>query len=161
MAQSRSTASKAFEIQDLLYFLRQDELDYPAGASKFGKAAIPILSDLVEGSDENLAIKAAYLLGYIDDKAADPILEKAASEGIAPVRIAAAFGAQKKSAAVAEKILQRSLEDSDASVVKFALRSATAMKLGKNLQPKIDKISKTFFDEEVKSAAMDVMKKLK
>lgn len=161
MAQARSTAAKAFEIQDLLSFLRQDELDYPAGAAKFGKAAIPILGELVEGSDENLAIKAAYLLGYIDDEAANPILEKAASQGIAPVRIAAAFGAQKKSAAVAEKILQRSLEDTDASVVKFALRSATAMKLGKNLQPKIDKISKTFFDEEVKSAALDVLKKIK
>lgn len=162
MAKStRNTAAQDFDAQELLAFLRQDELDYPAGAKKFGKEALPLLSELVQGSDENLSIKAAYLVGYIDDEAGDDILQTAADKGSAPIRIAAAFGAQKKSAKVAESILSRSLDDHDPSVVKFALRSASAMKMEKALKSKIDKISKSFLDEGIKSEALNVMKKLK
>ncbi len=161
MAQVKKTENVDFTIQDILDFLRQDELDYPAAAARFGKEALPFLSDLVKGSDENLAIKAAYLVGYIDGEASDEILKNAATTGIAPVRIAAAFGAQKRAPKAAEAILQHSLDDSDPSVVKFALRSASAMKLGDKLKIQIDKISKSFLDEGIQLAAKDVLKKLK
>lgn len=162
MAKSNSnTAAQDFDAQEILAFLRQDELDYPEGAKKFGKEALPFLSELVQGTDENLSIKAAYLVGYIDDEAGNDILQIAAEKGSAPVRIAAAFGAQKRSAKAAESILSRSLEDNDPSVVKFALRSASAMKMEKTFKTKIDKISKSFLDEGIKSEALKVMKKLK
>ncbi|SFU07558.1 HEAT repeat-containing protein [Algoriphagus locisalis] len=162
MAKSTSkSAAQDFDAQELLAFLRQDELDYPAGAKKFGKAALPFLAELVEGNDENLSIKAAYLVGYIDDEAGNDILQMAAEKGSAPVRIAAAFGAQKRGAKAAEAILSKSLDDNDPSVVKFALRSATAMKMEKTFKTKIDKISKSFLDDGIKSEALNVMKKIK
>jgi len=161
MAKSNNNSgTQDFDAQELLAFLRQDELDYPAGAKKFGKSALPFLSELIQGSDENLSIKAAYLVGYIEDEASNDILEMAADKGSAPVRIAAAYGAQKRTAAVAEAILSRSLEDSDPAVVKFGLRSAAAMNLEKTFKTKIDRISKTFLDEGIKSEAMNVLKKM-
>lgn len=162
MAKSNgNTAVQDYDAQELLAFLRQDELDYPAGAKKFGSAALPFLAELVQGGDENLSIKAAYLVGYIDDEAGDDILEMAAEKGIAPVRIAAAFGAQKRSAKIAESILNKSLDDNDPSVVKFALRSVSTMKMGNTFKSKIDKISKSFLNDEIKSEAQNLLKKMK
>lgn len=162
MAQKRTTASDGeFNPDELLAFLRQDELDYPAAALKFGAAALPFLKELIASSDENLAMKAAYLVGYIEGDAADQILEEAAATGSVPIRVAAAFGAQKRNSAAAEAILKRSLEDSSPSVVKFALQSAKASKLGSALKTKIDHISKNFLDDNIKLAASDVLKKLK
>jgi len=160
MAQAKKKTTE-FDPQELLAFLRQDELDYPAGAKKFGEAALPLLSELVEGNDENLSIKAAYLVGYISGTAADEILKAAGDRGIAPVRIAAAFGAQKREPKIAEAILQRSFEDNDPSVVKFAMRSVSAMKMEKNFKSKIDQISKNFLNESIKADALALMKKMK
>lgn len=159
MAQKRTTAGSSSD--DLLAFLRQDELDYPAAALRFGKDSLPFLKELVGSSDENLATKAAYLVGFIQDEEADKILEDAAMRGAAPIRVAAAFGAQKRKSAVAEAILQRSLDDNDPSVVKFALQSAKATKLDKILKSKIDKISKSFLDDNIKSVAGEMLKKIK
>lgn len=160
MAQKRTIAGGS-STDELLAFLRQDELDYPAAALKFGKDSLSFLKELVESSDENLATKAAYLVGYIEGEEADKILEGAASTGTAPVRVAAAFGAQKRNSPVAEKILQRSLEDNDPSVVKFALLSAKVKKLENNLKSKIDRISKNFLDDTIKAAAGEIIKKIK
>ncbi|PZV78043.1 hypothetical protein CLV31_11819 [Algoriphagus aquaeductus] len=145
----------------LLAFLRQDELDYSAAALDFGKEALPFLKDLIASSDENLSTKAAYLVGYIEDDEADKILTDLAAMGSAPLRVAAAFGAQKRKSAVAESILQRSLDDQDPSVIKFALKSVQASKLEKNLKSKIDKISKNFVDEQIKTSAGEILKKIK
>ena len=162
MAQSRKkAATTGFNPQELLDFLRQDELDYPAGAAKFGKEALPLLKELIAGSDENLSMKAAYLVGYIDDESVGDILKEAAEKGSSTIRIAAAFGAQKRSPEVAEAILSKSLDDTNPSVVKFAMRSVSAMKLGKNLKSKIDNISKNFMDEDIKNSAKDLIKKIK
>lgn len=147
--------------QELLAFLRQDELDYPAGAKKFGEEALPLLSELVQGNDENLAVKAAYLIGYISGDRAAEILMVAADKGIAPVRIAAAYGAQKRKPEVAVEILRRSLEDNDPSVVKFAMRSASALNLEKKFKNQIDHISKSFLNESIKEDAAELMKKMR
>lgn len=160
MAQAKKKTSE-FNPQDLLDFLRQDELDYPAGAKKFGEAALPLLAELIEGNDENLSIKAAYLVGYISGTGADEILKTAADRGIAPVRIAAAYGAQKREPKIAESILERSFEDSDPSVVKYAMRSAAALKMEKTFKSKIDHISKTFLNDSIKEQALNIMKKIK
>lgn len=161
MAKSRTTGKAISPNEELLAFLRQDELDYPAAALKFGKEALPFLKDLVNSNDENLATKAAYLVGYMDDDSADQILEEAASRGSAPIRVAAAFGAQTRKSTAAESILKKSLEDSDPSVVKYALQSAKRAKLEKTLQSRIEKISKNFVDEGIKSIAVEMMKKMK
>jgi len=157
----KSASPGVFSPDELLAFLRQDELDYPAAALKFGEAALPFLKELVASSDENLAMKAAYLVGYIEGDAADQILEEAAATGSVPIRVAAAFGAQRRNSTAAEAILKRSLDDSSPSVVKFALQSAKVSKLGSLLKSRIDKISKNFLDDDIKGVAGDMMKKLK
>lgn len=162
MAQKRkSSASGVFNPEELLAFLRQDELDYPEGALKFGEAALPFLSELVASSDENLAMKAAYLVGYIEGDAADQILEKAANTGSVPIRVAAAFGAKNRKSSTAESILTRALGDSNPSVVKFALLSTKASKLEGKMKARIDQISKNFADDTIKLAATELIKKLK
>ena len=162
MAQTRKkAASSDFDPQELLDFLRQDELDYPAGAAKFGKEALPLLKELIAGSDENLSMKAAYLVGYIDDESVGDILKEAAEKGSSTIRIAAAFGAQKRSPEVAEAILSKALDDTNPSVVKFAMRSVSAMKMQNKFKSKIDHISKNFLDENIKNSAKELMKKNK
>lgn len=161
MAQRRTTGSQgASSTDELLAFLRQDELDYPAAALKFGEDSLPFLKELMVSSDENLAIKAAYLVGYIQGDEADKILENAATLGSAPIRVAAAFGAQKRRPEGAEAILKHSLDDIDPSVVKYGLIATKAGKLEKNLKSRIEKISKNFMDENIKSVAGEMMKKM-
>lgn len=147
--------------QDIVAFLRQDELDYPAGAAKFGKAALPFLSELIDSTDENLATKAAYLAGYIKDSSVKNILHKAAGNNFTTVRIAAAFGAQRMDAKSGQAILDKSMDDSDPSVLKHAMKSADILNVAKNLKVKISKISKNFSDDNIKSAASDLISKMK
>ena len=145
--------------QELIQFLRQDELDYPAGAAKFGAAVLPLLTELINGTDENLAVKAAYLAGYINDGAVKGIIRQAASNKFAAVRVAAAFSAQKMKSADATAILEHSLEDSDPGVLKVAMRSVGNMNLAKNFKTQLSKIAKANADESIKSLATDLGKK--
>lgn len=146
---------------EIIAFLRQDELDYPAAAAKFGKAALPFLSELINTSDENLATKAAYLAGFIGDGSVKDILQKAAASSLTTVRVAAAYGAQRLDAAAGQAVLDKSLEDSDPGVIKHAMKSAVALNVAKNLRSKIDKISQGFADEHVKSLAGELISKMK
>ena len=146
---------------DIVAFLRQDELDYPAGAAKFGKAALPFISELINSNDESLATKAAYLAGYIKDSSVKGILQKAASHSLATVRIAAAFGAQNMDAKSGQAILDKSMDDSDPGVLKHAMRSAVSLNVTKNLKAKISKISEDSADDHVKTLAGNLMLKMK
>lgn len=147
--------------EDIIAFLRQDELDYPAAAAKFGKAALPFLSELINSSDENLASKAAYLAGYISDGSVKDILTNAADNKFTTVRIAAAFGAQRMDAKAGQVILNKSMDDSDPGVLKHAMKSAVALNIAKNFKVKIAKISNDFADGGIKSFASDIMSKMK
>ncbi|RYF46236.1 MAG: HEAT repeat domain-containing protein [Cytophagaceae bacterium] len=137
--------------QEVIAFLRQDELDYPAAAAKFGAAALPLLKELINGNDENLAVKAAYLAGYISDGAVKNIITDAASNKFTAVRIAAAFGAQKMKGADATAVLEKSLEDNDPGVVKIAMRSVESLSLAKNFKTQLSKIAKVHVDDVIKT----------
>lgn len=145
--------------QELILFLRQDELDYPAGAAKFGAAVLPLLTELINGNDENLAVKAAYLAGYISDASVKNIITDAAANKFAAVRVAAAFSTQKMKAADATAVLERVLEDADPGVLKVAMRSVENMNLAKNFKTQLSKIAKVHADATIKSIATDLGKK--
>jgi HEAT repeat protein len=145
--------------EELIRFLRQDELDYPAGAAKFGAAVLPLLSELINGDDENLAVKAAYLAGYIKDNAAISVISKAASSKFSAVRVAAAFGAQQLKAADATAVLELALADNDPGVLKVAMRSVSQMNLAKNFKTQLSKIAKANSDDLIKNLAADLGKK--
>ncbi len=158
-----ATVKKATGVsnQDIVAFLRQDELDYPAGATKFGKAALPFITELINSNDENLATKAAYLAGYIKDSSVKDILKMAAGNSLTTVRIAAAYGAQRMDAKNGQVLLDKLLDDTDPGVVKYTIKSAVALNVAKNLKTKISKISKDFADEGVKTIAVDLVKRLR
>ncbi len=144
--------------QAVLQFLRQDELDYPGGAAKFGEAALPYLQELVDSNDELLATKAAYLAGYIGSK---DVMKSAASNKFSTVRIAAAFSAQSMDTKTATEILSKALDDHDPGVLKLAMKSVTAKNLGAALKSKLQAISKNASDESLKASALTMVKKLK
>lgn len=147
--------------EQVIAFLRQDELDYPAAAAKFGAAVLPLLKALIEGNDENLAIKAAYLAGYIKDDSVKDIISDAASNKFTAVRVAAAFGSQNLNAADASKILDKSLDDTDPGVLKVAIRSVESLNIAKNFKTKLSNIGKVQLDLNVKGFANDLVKKIK
>ena len=145
--------------QELINFLRQDELDYPAGAVKFGPAVLPLLKEIMKSDDENLATKAAYLAGYIKDDSTDQILSEAAENKFATVRIAAAFGAKKlKSAPAASAILKKILEDNDAGVLKMGLKTVQDLKMSDQFKTRIQKISSVHQDELIRQSAQKLIK---
>lgn len=145
--------------EELIQFLRQDELDYPGGAAKFGAAVFPLLTELINGDDENLAVKAAYLAGYIKDSAAIDVIDRAASSKFSAVRVAAAYGAQQLKAADASAILEKVLADNDPGVLKVAMRSVSSMNLAKNFKTQLGKIAKAHTDDNIKNLAADLGKK--
>ncbi|WP_316797538.1 HEAT repeat domain-containing protein [Pedobacter agri] len=147
--------------EQVIAFLRQDELDYPAAAAKFGAAVLPLLKALIEGNDENLAIKAAYLAGYIKHDSVAEIINSAASNKFTAVRVAAAYGSQKLSAADASKVLDKSLDDVDPGVLKVAIRSVESLNIAKNFKAKLGNIGKVQLDLNVKGFANDLIKKIK
>lgn len=143
--------------EEILAFLRQDELDYPGGAQKFGAGAVPFLQEITEGSDENLATKAAYLLGYINDESAKAALVAAAGNKFSTVRIAAAYGAASQDADTAKSILGSLLSDYDHGVVKVTMRSIGEKKLGKSLAKELKAIQKSL-PAELKAQAQRMIK---
>jgi HEAT repeat protein len=145
--------------EELIAFLRQDELDYPAAAQKFGKDALPLLKELIEGSDENLAVKATYLVSYIQDDAKNDILIAAASNKLTAVRVAAAYGAQKLKEADATKVLDAALADNDPGVLKIAMRSVEQLKLAPKFKTQLAKVAKLQPDEVIKNLATELNKK--
>lgn len=145
--------------EELIRFLRQDELDYPAGAAKFGAAVLPLLTELINGNDENLAVKAAYLAGYIKDGAVTDVISKAAASKFSAVRVAAAFGAQQLKASDATAVLEQALGDNDPGVLKVAMRSVASMNLAKNFKTQLSKIAKVHTDDLIKNLAADLGKK--
>lgn len=137
----------------ILAFLRQDELNYPEAAEKFGATALPFLSELVNSDDENLASKAAYLAGYIADENNADVISAAASSRHTPVRIAAAYSAQMLKSAKAESILKTSLEDIDTNVLKTAMRSVQKKRLSASFTKQMQKIAKSHPVESIKLQA--------
>ena len=145
--------------QELINFLRQDELDYPEAAQKFGADVLPLLQEIIKSNDENLATKAAYLAGYIKGDSADQVLMEAAENKFATVRIAAAFGAKKlTSSPAATAILKKVLDDQDAGVLKMGLKTVQDLKMSDQFKVRIKKISTAHQDEIIRSSAQKLIK---
>mgnify|MGYP000974877440 FL=1 len=138
--------------QELINFLKQDELDYPAGAEKFGPAVLPLLQEILKSDDENLATKAAYLAGYIKDDGKSSVLADAADNKFATVRIAAAFGANKLKPSLASPILKKIMEDNDVGVLKMAITSAKSLKITDDFKDRFKKISTSHQDEHIRES---------
>lgn len=155
MAKATSTSDYNFK-EEILSFLRQDELDYPAAAAKFGARALPFLNELINGSDEMLATKAAYLAGYISAPATKEILQNAAANKFTTVRIAAAYGANMQDAGTAKAILSKSLKDGDHGVVKVAIRSIGQKGLQKSFTHELKDLQTRALPREIINQAKSI-----
>jgi len=144
--------------QELINFLRQDELDYPSGAAKFGAAILPMLQELMKSNDENLATKAAYLAGYIKDDSVENILAEAATHKFQTVRIAAAFGAKKLKPASASLVLKKIMDDNDAGVLKMGMRTVQDLKIADQFKTRLKKISTAHQDDIIRQSAGKLIK---
>lgn len=145
--------------QELILFLRQDELDYPAGAAKFGAAALPLLIELIEGEDENLAVKAAYLVGYIKDDSVKDIVLANASNKFSAVRVAAAYNAQKLKDVDASAVLEKAITDNDPGVLKLAMKSIEHLNLSKKFKAQLNNVAKVQLEDSIKEMAISLSKK--
>ena len=105
-------------------YLDPEEPNYPAAAAALGAGALPVLEQLVSGSDPLLASKAAYLASLIPDPGAARVLDLAARSREATVRVAAAAGAQRRPELAG--FVNTLLIDDDHGVRKVAARAASA-----------------------------------
>ena len=110
---------------DVIQALQVDEPDYPAVARHLGADAAPILAELAEGDEVELASKAASLAGFLTTDAARPVLQRGATNKIAAVRSAAA-GALERQPELVNELSSQLLVDADAGVRKWTLRSLQA-----------------------------------
>ena len=113
-------------MQDVLARIDLDEIDYPAAAAELGPEALPLLEELVDGSDPMLASKAAYLASLISGPGSARVLQRATRHPDARVRVAAAAGLGNLAEHEAEPHVDQLLQDSDVGVRKVALKSAAA-----------------------------------
>ncbi len=147
--------------EEIIRFLRQDEMNYPDAAKRFGAPALPLLKELINSNDENLATKAAYLAGYISHGSVNTVLEEAATNKFSTVRIAAAFGAKQLGAKNAKSIISKVLQDNDPGVLKTALNSIEHLNIAKDFQAQLKNISKAGHVQSVKNSAAALVKKIK
>lgn len=143
---------------EIMSFLRQDEMDYPGAAVRFGPAALPFLQSLITSNDEMLATRAAYLAGYMKDSGVTGLMTEAARSPFATVRIAAAHCASRLDAAGARTVLDSVVADGDPGVLKFAMRSIQAKGMVKAFQARIATISKDHHDAGIRGIAADVVR---
>lgn len=142
--------------EKLIAFLQQEEPDY-AAAARLGDEAMPLLNEIIKGSDERLASKATSLAGMISsDKKAD-VLTEAAKHPSVVVRIAAAAAASNLNADQAEKVLNHLVDDADVGVSKFTMKSIRSKNLTRNFQNKLQTISDNSLNSTIKQMAKDAL----
>lgn len=115
--------------------LMPEEPDYEKAAAELGAEALPVLHDLVSGSDKHLGSKAAYLASLLDDpgsadvllaaaESPHPVIRVAAASGVRNLRASAGDGAEDTDAA--DAVVERLLQDDDFGVRKVAVQSLNA-----------------------------------
>ena len=140
----------------VLAFLNQEEPDY-AAAAQLGDAAMPLLKEIIKGSDERLAVKATSLIGMINSSQKGDALVEAAQHPSVVVRVAAAAAAAQLQPDQATRVLNKLVDDTDIGVSKFALRSIKAKNLGASFQTKLQNLSANGASDAIRTMAKEVM----
>jgi HEAT repeat protein len=117
----------AIDKVDVISALRPDEPNYPVVARQLGNDAAPILAELAEADDVELAAKAASLARFLTGDSARGVLQRATAHRDPVVRGAAAasLGSQPE---LVDALMGQLLTDSDVGVRKLALGSLQVLK---------------------------------
>jgi HEAT repeat protein len=150
MATKRGKVSKS----DLIALLHAE--DY-CGARRLGARAIAALKRIVRDGDWNLAAKATYLAGLINDESSIAVIELAAKSRKPAVRVAAASAAAHLSPDRAEPILLRLLQSKDVGIRKIALK-ATGQSMTDKVRLQVQRVLKQESIRDMKSLAASVLK---
>jgi hypothetical protein len=120
--------------------LLPEEPEYRAAAERLGPEALPLLRQLVEGDNLELATKAASLAGHLRGPEALAVLHLAAGSAMPSVRVAAAAASRNLSSEQAETILTSLVADTDAGVRKVAI-SAVSPDAGDQLRAAVARVA--------------------
>lgn len=159
--EDKALASKAAYLAGLIMKARvkkalmPEEPDYQA-AAQLGPAALPALETFIEGEDEALSAKSAYLVGLIKDANVVRILVKAAASQNVLVRVAVAATAKHLRPAEASKVLITLAEDSSYGVRKMVLKSAPE-KASSKLVAKIKWMAQNDLERQLRYKASEVL----
>jgi len=107
-------------MKQVIDSLLPEEPDYAAAAA-LGPEALPLLQQLVQGDNRELATKAASLAGHIAGPEAVAVLNLAASSPVASVRVAAAAATRHLPTDQASRVLTGLVGDGDPGVRKIAM----------------------------------------
>jgi hypothetical protein len=114
-------------IQQVKVWLDPEEPNYTGAAQALGAAALPVLTQLIQGADLALASKATYLASLIPHPGAADALRAAQARSEPLMRVAAASGIKNLDAVRGEALFDMLHRDPDAGVRKVAMRSAAAL----------------------------------
>ncbi len=129
--------------------------DY-CGARRYGAGAMTAIKGIVRTGDWNLAAKATYLAGLINDERSAEVIELAAKSRKPAVRIAAASAAAHLSPERAEPILLRLLKSKDIGIRKVALK-ATARSTTDKVRLQVQRMHKSESVQGMKFLAASVL----
>jgi hypothetical protein len=113
-------------MKQVLDALLPDEPEYREAAARLGPDALPLLRQLVQGDNLELATKAASMAGHIQDPQAASVVSAAAASPLPSVRVAAAAAARHLSSQQASRVLATLVADTDAGVRKVAMKAVPA-----------------------------------
>lgn len=119
-------------------------------------ADLPELARLAAGADLLLAARAVVIAARLDPVAAEPIALLASRSRIHQLRLAAISAAEYLSLAVTVQIVQRALDETEPSLLKFALRVASLRGLSQ-LKPKVQSLASDSDSEYVQRLARSVL----
>lgn len=142
--------------EKVIAYLRQEEPAY-AEAAGLGEAALPVLKNIIKGSDEALASKAASLAGLINSSQRADVLVEAAKHPSDVVRVAAAAAAQQLPKNEAERVLTHLIDDADVGVSKYTLQSIKSKNLAGAFAEKIRNISDKHPQEAIQAMAKKML----
>ncbi len=146
----------ALTMEQLHSLLDPDEPNYVKAAAVLAPDDVPGLLDLVRGADPMLGSKAAYAISLIQDAAAVPAMDTAASSAHDVVRIAAAAALRNLVGLAVEPVAERLLGDADVGVRRSAIKSVRSLKLAA-LKPRLQSLADRDPDPGIRALASDAL----
>lgn len=142
-------------MDELLDILGAEEPDY-AHEALSDPEIVPLLREIVEGSDLGLAAKAVGAASAIDDEEAHALVRDAAASGDPVIRSAVAAAAVNLPVDAAAEVVATLVQDEDAGVRYLAL-GAVPESAPAELLAAIESISQDDAEDDVRQRAEEIL----
>ncbi len=143
------------QVREKLELIEPDYVE----AAMLGEDAMPFLDQLANGSDTMLAPRAVHLAGLIGGDHAVRVIRRATDSHNPIMRVQAAAVARHLPREAAEDILLNALDDTDAGVRNFVLKTITVMgAMPDAIQAKIKALSTSDPEPFIREASKEVLR---